>query len=467
MNSSTKGLAWISAFLLLSLSAGAQQVDSLRPRKYELTVKGAVDLAFHNVIELKNATLDYRIQAAKNKEILGQALPQVSGTVSSNYYIQLPKILFPQSDESTYEVLRREGLLPASAQAPPPTLVQFSFQQPWNLAFGATLTQLLFQPDVFVGLKARQSALDYNSALIEQTKEKIKDSAYQRYYAILIAEKQLHFLDESVKRLQKLHADDSVMFRNGFAEKLDLDKVQVQLNNLTTTENVVANAVALSYAAMKFAMGIPQQDTVVLREELTNEKIKQDVLDDGFKYEDRAEIRTLNILQNLQKLDVKRNKLSGLPTVALAGNYTVNGMGQQFFTDKSTIWLRSSYIGVNINVPVFSGFQRKYRLEQSELTLEKVKNNIDNLKQAIDLEQVAARASLKNSLLNLDIQERNLTLAERVFNATKTKFQQGVGSSFEVLQADTDYQSAQSNYFNALYSATVARISYLHALGRL
>ena len=467
MNLRNKGTVWITGLLLLSINLQAQQPDTAKPGKYELTVKEAVDLAFKNVIELKNANLDYRIQAAKNKEITGQALPQLSGNISSNYYIQLPNILFPQSDESIYEVLRRENLLPSSAQAPPPTLVQFSFQQPWNFAMGATLTQLLFQPDVFVGLKARQSALNYNLALIEQTKEKIKDSAYKRYYAILIAEKQLQFLNESVKRLEKLYHDDSILFKNGFAERLDLDKVTVQLNNLRTTQSVVASAVTLSYAAMKFSMGISQKDTVILKENLSDETIKQGVLDDGFKYEDRAEIKTLNVLKDLQKLDLKRYKLGGLPTVSLTGNYTTNGMGQQFFTNKSTIWLRSSYIGVNINVPIYSGFQRKYKVLESQLNLEKANNNIENVKQAIDFEQAVTKESLKNALFNLDIQERNLALAEKVYNATKTKFEQGVGSSFEVLQADTDYQTAQSNYFNALYNATIARISYLYSLGKL
>jgi outer membrane protein TolC len=172
-------------------------------------------------------------------------------------------------------------------------------------------------------------------------------------------------------------------------------------------------------------------------------------------------------VKGLQSLDVKRYKLSSLPTVALAGNYTLNGMGQHFFTNSSTIWLRSSYIGLNVNVPIYNGLQRKYRVQQAELTLEKVGNTIDNVKQGIDLEQVATKESLKTALFNLDVQQRNVELAEKVYNATKTKFEQGVGSSFEVLQADTDFQMAQSNYFSALYSATIAKISYLYSLGRL
>ena len=463
-----KKLAWITVLvLLIQVQLLAQQPANSTPGKYELTVKEAVDLAFKNVIELKNAHIDYKLQEAKNKEIFGQALPQVSGVVSSSYYLQLPKILFPQSDEGVYQVLRREGLLPSTAHAPPASLTEFSFQQPWNFSAGATVTQLLFQPDVFVGLQARQSALDYNQGLIDQTQRRIRDSAYKRYYAILIAEKQLHFLNESVARLEKLYHDDSLMFKSGFAERLDLDKVQVQLNNLKTSRTVVETGVLLAYAGLKYSIGISQKDTVVLKEDLTTERIKQDVMDDGFKYEDRPEVRTLNVLQDLQKLDVKRYKLQGLPTVALAGNYTVNGMGQDFFTSSSTTWFKSSYVGLNVNVPIFSGLQRKYRVQQAQLDLEKVTNNIENVKQAIDLEQVVAKEVLTNALVNLDLQERNLALAERVYNATKIKFEQGVGSSFEVLQADTDYQTAYTNYFNALYQATIAKISYVSSLGKL
>ncbi|HET9824511.1 MAG TPA: TolC family protein [Chitinophagaceae bacterium] len=466
MELSNKAIGWIMGLMLLSFTLSAQS-DTTKPQRYDLTVKEAVDLAFKNVQELRSATLDYRIQEAKNKEIAGQALPQLSGTIGANRYLQVPKFLFPQSDEGVYSVLRREHLLPSSAQAPPPSLVEFSFQQPWNMTMGATVTQLLFEPDVFVGLQARQSALDYNQALIDQTKEKIKDTAYKRYYAILVAQKALQFINESAKRLEKLYHDDSIMFKNGFAERLDLDKVQVQLNNLRNTQSVLQNAVTIGYAAMKFSIGISQKDTVVLKDDLTDEIVKEGVLEEGFKYDDRAEVRTLQVLQDLQKLDIKRNKMAALPTVALAGNYTVNGMGQQFFTDKSTTWLRSSYVGVNINIPVFSGFQRKNKVVEAKLNLEKVSSNLEYAKQGIDLEQTIARESLKTALYNLDVQDRNLALAERVYNATKTKFEQGVGSSFEVLQADTDFQTAQSNYFSALYNAVVARVSYLYSLGKL
>ncbi len=452
---------FISAVLLLiGCSVTAQQ-------KYELTVKEAVELAYKNVIEVKNAEVDYRIQEAQNKEIFGRALPQVTANVGAQYFLKVPQILFPQSDANVYNVLKAQSLIPQSTAIPVPSLIPFSLQQPWNLALGGTVQQLLFQPDVFVGLQARKTALNLSASLIDQTKERVKDSAYRRYYAILIAEKQLQFLDSSIKRLEKLYRDDSIMFVNGFAERLDLDRVQVQLNNLKTTRNIVDNGVTISYAAIKFSIGVSQQDTIRLREEISTETIKEGILNESFKYEDRAEIRTLQVSKELQQLDVKRNKLAALPTAALAGNYSINGQGPDFFTNSSTAWLKSSYIGLNIAVPIFDGFQRKYRTQQAQLRVDQIDNNITNVKQVIDFQQKVSLESLKSALLNLDVQERNQQLAERVYNTTKFKFEQGLGSSFEVLQADTDFQTAQFNYFNALYNATIARISYQSSLGKL
>ncbi len=102
-----------------------------------------------------------------------------------------------------------------------------------------------------------------------------------------------------------------------------------------------------------------------------------------------------------------------------------------------------------------------------KLNIDKIENNIDNVKQFIDLQQTVSKEILKNSLTNLDAQERNIALAESVYNTTKKKFETGIGSSFEVLQADNDWQTAQANYFNALYNAIIAKIGFQSSLGKL
>lgn len=457
-----------SFFLLLLAILCAGSVQAQAPQLHELTVKQAVDLAFKNLADVKNAQLDYKLQQAKNREITGQALPQITGNAGFNHYFKLPAILFPDASQAgIYNVLVKEGLLPTGTVVPTPQMQQVSFQQPWNLQAGATLTQLLFQPDVFVALQARRASLDYYNTLIEQQKENVKDSAYRRYYAILIAQKQLHFLNENIFRLEKLYRDDSIMYVNGFVEKLELDRVQVQLNNLKTTQSVVNNGVKLAYAALKFAIGVPQSDSVVLQEELSLDAVRANLLTGDFKYEDRVEMQMLQKSRELQSLDIKRHQLGFIPTVAASANYTLNALGQRFFTDPNTTWISSAFVGVNMNIPIFDGMQRRQRVEQARINLQKLDNTINQVKQGIDLQQVATRESLTNALLNLDAQERNMQLATSVYETTKKKFEQGLSSSFEVLQSDTELQTAQSNYFAALYNAIVARIGYQASLGRL
>ena len=118
-------------------------------------------------------------------------------------------------------------------------------------------------------------------------------------------------------------------------------------------------------------------------------------------------------------------------------------------------------------MPIFDGFQKKYKIRQSQLNLEKVENNFEQAKQGIDLEKTVSKITLNNALLNMDVQEKNMQLAERVYNTVKKKYEQGLGSSFEILQADSEMQQSQSNYFKALYDAIIAKVSYQKALGKL
>ena len=114
----------------------------------------------------------------------------------------------------------------------------------------------------------------------------------------------------------------------------------------------------------------------------------------------------------------------------------------------------------------FSQYNNFYVAETESLTVAQV----GKLRRACFSKQVemkVAKNTLINSILAMDAQEKNMELAQRVFNTVKTKYANGVGSSIETLQADTDLQQAQSNYFRALYDAVLAKIVYMRSLGRL
>ena len=455
---------------LFLVNSKAQQAP--QPQVYQITAKEAVDLAFKNLADLKNARLDYKIAEARNKEITGLALPQVTGSFQGNHYLSLPQIQFPDGSEiQIYDVLRSEGVKDGAGN---PITKQgefqyrnFSFITPWNMNGGLSVNQLLFEPQVFVGLQARNELLLNSDLQLKVTEDKVKEEVYRSYYAVLISQKQLLYIQESIKRLEKLSTEMNEMFKNGFVEKLDIDKTTVTLNNTKMTEIQLKNVVTIGMAVLKRNIGVTQADSLVLKDVLTAELIKAEILDEDFKYEDRNEIKLLNSTVKLQGYDIRRYKLSYYPTVSAFYNYNYNGQRNSEGSTKPWFWYNTNLIGLSVNLPIFDGFQKKYKIKQSQFTLEKIQNTLDETKKGIDLERAVAKNTLINSILAMDAQEKNMELAQRVFNTVKTKYANGVGSSIETLQADTDLQQAQSNYFRALYDAVLAKIVYIRSLGKL
>ena len=459
----------LSGLLLLqSLQLDAQQ-------RYKLSAEEAVALALKNATELKNLQIDRELQIAKNKEYIGQALPQVNGSVSSQHFFSIPVTLLPDFiSPSVYQVLVDNGVRNGAGSAitkpnNPPQFFPAQFGVPWQSSAGVQFQQLLFQPDLFIAIAARKKAIEFTEANIRVMEDSVKSNVMRAYYSVLIAEKRLGYLKQSINRLNKLKNDQEKLFKNGFAERLDIDKTQVALNNLMTTSNQIEQLTEIGKASLKFALAINQKDTLDLKDTLSIDMVKKDILDMGnFKYTDRKEIQTLNVVKDLQGLDVKRNKLSYIPTIATYWNYSKNALGQSFnlfnFSDK---WFKTSVMGVNMSVPIFDAGQKAQKLKQARLNLEKTNNTIENIQRAIDLQLKAAGTLLGNALSNLDIQERNMQLAERVYNITKKKYEQGLGSSFELLQTQSELETAESNYFQAMFDAINARISYMRALGKI
>jgi outer membrane protein TolC len=152
----------------------------------------------------------------------------------------------------------------------------------------------------------------------------------------------------------------------------------------------------------------------------------------------------------------------------LIGYYAKNAQRQKFDIFKGgQPWYPISYIGVNINIPIFDGFAKDARIKSARLTLQKTQNSVDDMKNKIDMEVDSSLISIRNAIVTLDVQRQNMELANSVYNQTKIKYDNGLGSNLEITNAEAELRTAQNNYFSALYDAIVARIDYLKAVGKL
>jgi outer membrane protein len=422
----------------------AQKVNSF-------SVKQAVDYGIANATAVKNALIDIQIQKQTNREFTANAFPQISAGGDLKDFVNIPVSLIPAQFFGG----------PAGATVP----VQFGVK--YNATGSVDIQQLLFDGQVFVGLQARDAALQLATKTKEVTEEQIKSNIYKIYYQIVVGRKQATAIDANIERFQKLLSDVKAIFKQGFNEKLDIDKTQVQLNNLETEKYKINYTLDAAVAGLKFLMNMPQKDSLVLTDTLSEESLKSNILEEKYNYADRKEMQLLDIASRLNKYNLKRYNLSRIPTIAAFGSYQKNAQRNKFdfFNDGS--WFTTTVIGVSVRVPIFDGFARRAKIEKAKYEIRKTENTVEQFKQSVDYEVNAANLKMKAAILTIDNQKRNVELAEKVFNTTKKKYEAGLGSNQEIYFAQTDLKVAQTNYYAALYDAIQAKIDYLKATGKL
>jgi len=453
------------SIVLTGIHAGAQTIN-------RFTVEQAVAYGVKNSVQVKNALVDLQKQKQVNREVTSAAYPQISASGSINHFPDVAVQSFPNFiAQGTYGVLQNEGVKDGNGNpiiSPGDFgLIQAQFGTKYTASAGVDISQLLFDGQVFVGLQARNATLDFYRRQVAVTEEQIKVNIQKIYYQLVVGRQQLTSLDANVDRFQKLLNDTKEIFNNGFAEKLDVDKVNVQLINLQTERLKLQNVLNAGNAGLKFLMNMPQRDSLILVDSLTEDMIKSDILDTSYNYANRKEFQLLEAGKKLNEYNIKRHKLSYLPTLAAYGNYYKNAQRNEFDIFGKGQWFTSSLIGIKLSIPIFDGFAKASRVSQARLDLEKTNNNIEQLKASIDNDVKRSQLNITSALITMDAQRRNMQLAEQVYNSTKLKYEQGLGNNQEIYNAQAELKIAQNNYYSSLYDAIIARIDYLTATGKL
>jgi outer membrane protein TolC len=236
---------------------------------------------------------------------------------------------------------------------------------------------------------------------------------------------------------------------------------------LKTEKLKALNAINMGYFGLKTLIGMPVADTLILTDTLSYEQIKTDITHDEYTYNDRKDYQYLGFAKKLNEYNIRRYKLSYIPTVALGASYTKQALRNEFSFFNKGDWFTASNIGLNISVPIFDGFAKDARIKRARIDLQNTNNQIEALKLSIDNAVEQARLKFKDAIATMDFQKQNMELAEKVYAQTKKKYEVGTGSNTEINAADVDLKTAQSNYISALYDAVIARIDYLSAVGKL
>ena len=465
---------WLIILLSVSLQVFSQQASEQQtPVKHEFSLQQSVDYAEKNSSIVKNALLDIQIQQQQNRSITASAYPQINGSFNLQYNPAVAVQTIPDFiSPAVYGVLINEGVKNGTGNPIEAPGTFSSFQVPfgtkWTSNAGVTLSQILFDGQVFVGLQARATSIDYRTQSAELTKQQIRTNISKVYYQLSISKEQVALIDANIARAEKLLNDSRELYKNGFAEQLDVDRASVQLANLQSQKQTTLNNISNGYLGLKMLIGMPVKDTLVLTQTVTDETIQQGLLNEGvYQYTDRPDFRTLSAYSKLQEYNVRRYKLSKIPTASLNAAYTKLAQERQFTLFEGAPWFSSAYVGVTVNVPIFSGFAKNANIELAQLQLQQANNNLENLKLQIDEQVDSSINSFKSSIINLNNQKKNLDLATQVYDLTKKKYESGLASTTDISNAQADLTTAQTSYIVALYNAGLAKIDYLYATGQL
>ncbi len=458
--------------MLLAAGLSSKAQDTPTP----LSLEDCMAYAMKHNYTIKNARLDVLIQNAQNKQTISAAYPHINAKAEFDDYVVPQQSFFPTGIFGEFfGSYLNQNVVPTALIPQQPTTggsqytaVQFS---PKYAGVGTLSgSQVLFDGSVLVALQAQKTIMQYASLNGEVSAETIRYNVYRAYNSLAIAYRQYDIIKSSLHNARLIEHDIRVTQENGFAERIEVERTSVQVNNLSTDSIRISNMLSVSEQVLKYQMGMDITTPIVLTDtdvEAHRNEVAQ-LLEEDENYSRVPEYNFFTTQLKLNSYNVKRYQYAGLPSLNLIANAGYNYSSQAFSeVMKLSNYLPSVLVGVQLNIPIFNGFMRANQVREAKLNVEKSKNNIDNIKLTIDFQASQSRTTLRNTLLQVQSQHRNLELANDVLDLAQKKYKAGVGSNVEVTQAQTDQLQAQNNYFSALLDLTNAEADLKKALGLL
>lgn len=419
-----------------------------------VSLQEAIDYAWTNSLAVKNAQVNIADAEQQIIERRSIGLPQLTADLNFQRYVQVPQQPLPEAFVELIRALNPNGEVATEA----------SFFLQNNFTAGLNLDAMIFDGSYFVGLQAAKAYRNYVQADLSVQRRAVKNNVVDAYLPVLLVNENLQLLDKNIGNLEKLLFETQQLYKEGFVEQLDVDRLELSLANLKVEKDNLDRQREIALSGLKFAMNFPVNESLEVREGITDlmSQASNEDLTQMVNYANRPEIGLADLGLELNELNVKLNKVGYLPTLRAYGTYQ---QGYQGNNSEDGFWAPTAFVGLRLSIPIFDGLYKKALIQRARLDLEKNQNQREELTNGIALEVVNARITYINAQERLENQRKNLNLAERIYNTTQIKYKEGVGSSLEVTQAEQSLYDSQSNYTQALYDVLAAKMDLDQALG--
>ncbi|MEP7093007.1 MAG: TolC family protein [Flavobacterium sp.] len=428
----------------IGLSANAQVTT--------LTLKDAVTYALQNKADAKKAKLEVENSEYQIQEIRSRALPQISANGSL-----------------TYNPILQTNVIDGESFGQPGTTIQATFGQKWTSVAGLSLTQALFDLSVFTGLKAAKSTRQFYQINDQLTEEQVIERVANNYYQVYVQRQKLILLDSNYVNTTKVRDIIKGQFDNGLAKKIDLDRVNVKASNISTQRQQILNAVQLQENALKFYIGMPMETQIEIPQ--SEFEVTPAALSEAPNTANRTEYLLLKKQEELLMFQKKSVEAEYYPTLSLSAGFNYIGQGPEvpWFAKPAdgVYWSDYSSIGLNLKVPIFTGFGTRAKVRQADVKIRSLQEDIKDTQLSLDLEYKNATTQIQNSLITIENQKANMILAAEILSNTKNNYLQGLASLTDLLDAENASIEAQNNYTSAILDYKLAEVSLIKSKGEL
>jgi outer membrane protein len=443
-----------------------------------LSLSEAQDYAIEHNKTLKNAKLDLKTSDLKLKETISQGLPQISAGVDYTTYFgyemlfdfgmgenvsftdaqiadaaQKTFIQFPgvtQTDLYKYQAGSYfSNQLTASL---PATSIKMTDQSTGKIQIG----QLLFNGQYWVGIQTAKLGKKIAREGFENSVLDVKHNLANCYFMVLITQKTLLIFDQNIEDLKKIQGHTRKMVEAGIGEQNDLDQLSVQVSMLENTKRTMERAVNMGYNLLKFQLGVDPQTEIELTdtfEDLLSKNMNRVQADSQFDIGNNPLYQMIETSEKISDQMVKMEKMAYAPT--LTGFYAHN---EKFLTTGFDMTPKN-IAGVSMSIPIFSSGSRHYKVAQAKINLEKSAINKSMVTDQLNMQEKQLKMDLSSALENYNSQKENVTVAKRVLETVNRKYEQGMVSSLELTQSNSNYLQAETNFVQASFTLIQARLA--------
>jgi outer membrane protein TolC len=422
----------LTIFLLLFIQSFSQE------KKESFTLEEAINYAIeHNYIAI-NAKRD--IEAAKKQkwETTATGLPQISATIDYQNWLKQQISLIPA-----------EFFGGNSGE-----FAEVAFGTKQNINATATLNQLLFDGSYLVGLQSAKVFLEISENAKEKTELEVRKTVIDAYGNVLLAEESIKILEKNRATLAKNLDETQKIYENGLEEEESVEQLQITLTSIESNLKNTIRLKDLSYKMLNITLGIAIDEKIILKDNLTSltlENINLNLIATPLNLEDNIDFKIAKNNKRSQELLLKLEKSKALPSLSafINGGYSGNNDSFDFLKNEQQ-WFGSSLVGVSLHVPIFSSFGRSAKTQRAKINLEKAKTELTQTEQQLKLQVANARSNYQFIIEQYQTAKKNLELAARIENKNQIKFFEGIGSSFELRQAQIQLYSTQQEYLQTM-----------------